>query len=549
MRNIDFGLVTGALGLLLSGCAGISDCKDDGAQCAAMLNRNAEKCAIAYQARQGDEKRKACEKAVKVVGEKKVKEAEPGLLALLAAPESGSSEDHHRQDAVKALARIGDPALGEALVKAIDFNAGSGSDTKDKNASKTNEELVTALGELKYKAALPKLIELAGKAHDYAQVKAIRALGAMGDPSAIDTLNRLALDPQENPYVRKMAVVALGDIGDLKATDALIQMMFIESKGNSFYREASFALFQLGPGVADALLDTMAGKNEKVNQYFEKNGGQKDAAIKTKCGVVLTDFRDRRAVQPLIDAFQTGAKGDALVLVWTAHALGILGDPAAVPVLKAQMMDVDASKREPLMMALNQIGDRSVVSDMIKGMTVKDFVERCVKEGYGTRDECASPDTKAQLQGAQKSAADAASNLGGPEALEDYKKVMAQETDTGVKAYGQQRLPRLEAAAECKANGACWAGKLKSPDPLVREKAAWELGRIKDPATIAALGEALGDAKPAVRSAAIMSYWIYGDASVVPAIEKRLEDEVSSADFAKVNEDLKRLLLYLKRKK
>jgi HEAT repeat protein len=548
--RVWLGSLIGGVALLLGGCGGISDCKEDGAKCAAMLNANADKCAVAYQLKQSDQKRKGCENAVKVVAQQKVKEAVPGLTAMLAIPESTSGEDKHRQEAAKALARIGDPSAADALIKAIDLQAGTSGDPRDKNANLTNEELATALGVLKDKRAVKPLIELAEKSrHNYAQLKAIRALGEIGDGSAVDALSKIALE-HENKFIRKNAVEALGAIGDLKATETLIQMMFIEFQGVSFYKEASYALFLLGPGVSEALLATMEGKNEAVNKYFEKSGGVKDTAIKAKCGVVLGDLRDPRAVKPLIQAFEAAAKDkDAIVLVHTSGPLGALGDSAALPALKSQMLDLDASKRDPIMRAINQLGDRSVVPDMIASMTKQAFIDVCVKEKYGTKEECAAEDNKPSWEGAQRASADHASNLAGAEHVDAFKKVVDAETDAGMKDYFSKRMPRVDAASECKLDGKCWVGKLKDADWMVREKAAWELGRIKDPSTAPALAEALGDKKPEARSAAIAAYWNYGDAAAVPAIEKRLADESSSADFIRVNEDLKRLLVHLKRKK
>jgi HEAT repeat protein len=543
----SFGLMGSTL--LLSACGGIEDCKADGAKCAAMLAANGDKCAVAFALTQSDPKRKACENAVKVVEANKMKEAVPGLIKVLEAPETNGSTDDHRQEAARALGRIGDASAIDPLLAAIDFGAGT-SEQRDKNANRTNEEIATALGLLKAKAAVPKLIELIDKSrHNYAQLKAIRALGQIGDAAAIEPLSKIALE-HENKFIRKNAVEALGEIGDLKATDALIQMMFIEFQGVSFYKEASYALYLLGPGVADALLDTMAGKNEKVNKYFEKTGGLKDTAIRAKCGVVLGDLRDPRATKPLLEAYDTAVKSkDPVVLVSAALALGAVGDTAAVKPLAEQMVDVDASKRDSLMRALNLLADRSVAPTMIEAMTAKHFVDSCVKLQYGSKEECAAEDNKPSLEAAQKAAAEHASNLAGPEHAEAYKKVVEAETNAAIKEHMMKRMPRVDAAVECKGDAACWAGKLKSPDPLLREKAAWELGRIKDKSTIPALTEALGDAKPEARWAAIMAYFNYGDASAIPAIEKRLEDEASSADFIRVNEDLKRLLIHLRRVK
>lgn len=531
-------------------CGGIADCKDNGAACAEMLNKNADGCATAYTYQQSEKKRKACENAVKVVGDQKIAAAIPGLKAILAKPETPHNDDKHRSEAAKALAKIGDPSTLDALLEAVDLTAGTSSDPRDKNANLTNEELAVALGKMGDKRATDKLLALAEKGKGYTIVKAIRSLGDIKDPAAVERLSKIALEHPEK-FVRKNAVEALGAIGDPSATDALIRMMFIEYQGVSFYREASYALYLIGPAVADRLLETMAGKNEAVNKDFEKSGGLKESAVKAKCAFVLGDLRDPRAVDPLIEAFKTAsnpASLDPVVMNIVPAPLGFLGDARAVPVLKAQASSLDASLRDPVMRALNQLGDRSVVPDMIAAMTVKHFVDACVKAG-ASKEDCESDATKPSLWGAQKVAADQTSNLAGAEHLEAFKKVVAEERDEKIKAYFETRLKRVEAAAECKVDAACWAKKLEDADPLIREKAAWELGRIKDPSALDALGKALSDKKSEPRWAAIMAYWAYGDNRVVDAIKKQLAAEAGSADYIKVNEDLKRLLVYLERKK
>jgi HEAT repeat protein len=548
MRRVSVYVAGGLAALSLTGCGGLSDCKQDGAQCAELLNKNADKCAVAYQLRTTDEKRKRCENAVEVVVEQKAAAALPGLLAILAVPESSTPEDRHRLEAAKALGALGDPGAVEGLLAAVDLTAGTSSDPKDKNANRTNEEVATALGRLRDKRAVPKLLELMEQSRDnYVVLKAVRALGEIADGSAVAPLAKIATE-HANKFMRKNAIVALGEIGDLAATDALVQMMFVEYQGVSFYREASFALYQLGPGVADALMRTMAGENAAVNAWFEKTGGVKDTAIKAKCGFVLGDLRDARAVEPLMQAFK-GAKekNDPVVLTYAAPPLGALGDARAVPLLSAEMVTLDASIRDPMMRALNQLGDRSVVPGMIEAMTADHFVNKCVKDGLAERDACAAD--KPSLHGAQKAAADQASNLAGAEHLEAFKKAVEGEKDEAMKTYFTARLKRVEAAAECQADAACWAKKLTDADPLVREKAAWELGRLKDASTVDALGKALADPKSEARAAAIMAYWAFGDARVVPAIEQQLRDEESKADYVRVNEDLRRLLVHLRRLK
>ena len=537
----------GGLVLTLStGCSGISDCQEDVAKCAAMLNEQADKCAFAYQLTQGEAKRKHCEHAVKIVSNNKAKEALPGLIKIVETPETGTPNDLHRSQAAKALAKIGDTSAVDALLGSIDLEAGTSSDPRDKNTNISNENIAKALSKLGDKKACSKLIELMDASrHDYTVLESIRALGRIGCKEAVKPISEVALK-HDNKFMRKNSVIALGNIGDPSATDALIQMMFVEFGGVSFYREASMALFQIGPAVADELLKTMAGENEGVNNYFKTRGGQQDTAIKAKCGFVLGDLRDDRAVEPFLEAFKGAAEGgDPVLLVYTAAPLAALGDARAVPLLAKEMLALDASKRDPIMRALNQLGDDSVVPGMIEGMSAEHFVKTCVKLGLADKETCASD--KASMYGSVKAATDHASNLAGAAHADAFKQAVEAMEDATLKEYMAERVVRVEAAAECKKDATCWIGKLKDKEPKVRERAAWALGRLRDPSTLDALKGAVLDADTFVRSAAIAAYWGFGDKSLVPAIIKQLDDEDGAAKYVKVNEDLKRLLVHLER--
>jgi len=533
-------------GMVFTGCSGISDCREDAAKCATMLNEQPEKCAFAFRLAQGEKQRKHCENAVSVVGDKKEASAAAGLKKILATEETSTPGDQHRVAAIKALVKIGDKSAVEDIMKAINLEAGTSSDPFDKNANRTNEHAAQALGKLGDKKACGILQQLMERSrYDYAVLKAIRALGRLQCVGSVEAVSKVALK-HENKFMRKNSVVALGDIGDLAATDTLVMMMFVEYLGVSFYREASFALFQLGSGVANKLLETMDGNNEDVNNYFKTRGGLPITAVKAKCGFVLGDLRDKRAVKPLLEAFKSAAeKPDPVLLVYSSAPLGALGDKRAVKIMAKEMLSLDASQRDPIMSALNQLGDRSVVKDMIKGMTAKHFVDTCVKLGYASKEACAKD--KAAMFGAVKAATDHASNLAGAAHHDAFQKVIDGTEVPEIKKYIQERMVRVAAAKECDEDSACWIKKLTDKSHLVREKAAWELKRKADPATLGALKKALRDKNTYVRAAAISAYWSFGDKSAAADIEQQLEDEDGASTFVKVNEDLKRLLVALKR--
>ena len=174
------------------------------------------------------------------------------------------------------------------------------------------------------------------------------------------------------------------------------------------------------------------------------------------------------------------------------------------------------------------------------------FVKLCMAAG-ASKEACESEDTKASLYGAQKASIDHTTNLATGEHLEAMTAMVEAEEDPNMKKYFAERLKRVKAAAECKEDAGCWSGKLTHKDPLIRERAAWTLLRLNDKSAAGALAKALGDKDDKVRSAAIQAYWALGDKSAVSSIEKILETEKSQLDYVKVNEDLKRLLISLKR--
>ncbi len=539
--------ITFALAMPITACSGISDCGEDGAACADMLTNNAAACAEAFQLKHSEKKRKYCEQAIRTAGEDQVVAAIPGLSGIVRAPHTSIPDDNHVEAAAKALGKIGDSSAEGALIDAIDYEAGTSSDPRDKMANRANEEIATALGKLGGEKSVDPLLMLIDKSrNNHVVLKAVRALGEIGSARSVKPIEEIALT-HNNKFMRKNAVIALGNIGDPAATPTLVKMMFIEYQGVSFYREASFALFQLGPATTDLLLKTMELENEEVNAIFEKAGGLKESAIIAKCGFVLSDLRDERAVEPLIKAFKEASeKGDAVVLGYTAPPLGALADPRAVPPLAKQAETPDQSLRDPMLQALVMIGDRSAVKSMIPLMSNEDFLKKCMDLG-NSKEACMSDGNAESRRGAQESAIDHTTNLASGEDMDAVKAVYESEPDEKVKAYLAKRMGRLEASAECKQDAGCWSKKLSDEDPLIRERAAWELKRLKDPSTIDALAKALSDKDRKTRYAAIYAYWAYGDERAVEPIEKTLEDEESSADFIRVNEDLKRLLVHLKR--
>jgi hypothetical protein len=120
--------------------------------------------------------------------------------------------------------------------------------------------------------------------------------------------------------------------------------------------------------------------------------------------------------------------------------------------------------------------------------------------------------------------------------------------------FGELSRP-LEAARVCATDVPCWIPKLADQDPVVRARAAYELGSAGAPEAVAPLVKALSDEQLLVRTGATRALdWL----TSVPAAKDALKAasgpvntqvaaEQGKVQFVKVNEDLKRLGVKLSR--
>ena len=530
----------------LSACSRLKDCGEDSAKCAELLNKNAIRCAETFQLKPTDGRRKVCAHAIEFVGDEKNVDAVPGLAEIVLVPESTVGRDTHRSEAAKALGKIGAKAAVAALIKALDFSNETGQELNAVAINRSNEEIAEALGSIGDRRAIGPLLELLEKTRDNnVALWAMRALGQLEAVEAVPLLGRVALS-HENKFMRRNAVIALGTISDPSAIDTLIKMMFVEYQGVSFYKEASYALFQIGPEAVDPLLHTLALNNRAVNAIFKKSGGDSITAIRSKCGVVLGDLRDKKSLEPLVAHYRSAVDAaNTIVVRELALALGALDDSRAVPALMTNMKTIDGALRERVMEALNRIGDRRPVPAMIEASTARDFLRQCVASG-ATRAACT---TSRQVQvRAQQVAAEMAVRLADSTHVELVERTFSQEKDAKLQTEFRNLLRVAKLSTECQEDASCWARHAESDDPAFREKAYWELGRLGGEEAQKQLAKGLSDKNRRARAAAIYSYWKVGDSSVVGLLEKQLDKEVGAIDFIVVNEDLKRLYVDLKRR-
>ena len=106
-----------------------------------------------------------------------------------------------------------------------------------------------------------------------------------------------------------------------------------------------------------------------------------------------------------------------------------------------------------------------------------------------------------------------------------------------------------ESAQACKDSTPCWMDKLKSTEPLVRARAAYELGRMGASEAVPALVQAAADDDLLARVAAIRALeWLIPVPAAQPQLKaaaaklaSQLSAEQGRVQFIKVNEELRRL--------
>ena len=409
-----------------------------------------------------------------------------------------------RAEAAIALGEFGDPAAVGPLLTAVEPEA------RDRETQDANRQIAVALGALRAREAIPVLARLTGSPDGFTQVAAVDAVGQIGDPAGVEPLVAVATSQAVEPFTARKALLALGRIGDPRAAPVVLRLLFEQRGGASLYSEAAFAASQIGPPMAPLLLAVLEGKDAEVLEHARAQGIA-PGAVQAKVVVLLGLVGGTEAVPPLVARLSYRDPDPELerwVRRFAATALGALRAREAVkPLGEVVTRATDQDLRDRACEALALIGDPAALPAL-----------RAVATGTWTR-------RAAPLA--------ALSRLGGP-ADQPLVEAAARSCPEPCPAGQAEALAgmreRLAAAATC-GDVRCWAGKLGDASAAVRDRAALEVGRGGSGADAAALVEAAerpvdGDATLAVRTHAVLAVgWIAARGPVPdgPALADRLE--------------------------
>lgn len=480
----------------------------------------------------------------------KAKSAVEPLVKLL-----GHDNMDVRNEAAYALAEIRDASAVQPLINAIDIT------TTARGADRVNMRIAYALGELGDTSATPSLVKIVDNARDpLVRESALRALGALKDPKAIPTLLKLVTDEDAPPLLTKHAIIALGALRTEEAIPALVRAIVLERKGVSFFAEASFALFQIGAPAAEALSKILTGEDkEYVAWAAEKK--RVPAGYLSKAAIVLADLGEASAVPSLVKLMTWEEPGGDMVQQYivrktAADALGRLRAAEGAAAITAQLGVDEANVRESYALALAHMDATSALPRL-------EAVAKDLKSSWSARQAAI---TGLAMLGDLKNKGAIEANLANesdgkamencmkepsnPAELPVMRQARCEKENEARPTFLKAELARLTAGDACGKDAKCWAEKLTDKEAKVRERAAYELGKLGDASTLDSLETAAQDDDLHTRRAAYIALdWFTkrDDAKTAlkakyEPLKKQLADEDGRAYTIVVNEDLKRVV-------
>lgn len=402
--------------------------------------------------------------------------------------------EEQQEKMLDLLRKVGRPEGAPVWNMALELDGSAGARTK----------VMTALDGIKKSKAdgsVEKIVELFEEIiatpslddskTDSGKVRLMMAetLGALGDKRAVPVLIKaMEQTTEKQPVaVHRAAAKALGRIGDPSAVDALLTVTFrvadAPTSTNIGIRSKQ-ALAAIGEPAVPKVLEMLRGDHVKVQELAAKNGVPQPVIQQTAAGILgamgavsavddLVGFMPTEDCQPPDpkkkdeepDEEAVNAAGLRAVI---ANALGFIGDPKASDALCGCVVATDnPGDLFPIMESLGRIGGEKAVS----------CLNEVIKSGeYDTEIVLADAKYTPRWDAGRFAILAAA-----PEQIASIKEAMATNKDAKVKSELAKWDAGLTLVETCKADAACYEKALGDVDAdwFAREKAAFEVARLK----------------------------------------------------------------------
>lgn len=306
-----------------------------------------------------------------------------GLIDALA-----DSNASVRLAAIKSLGTLEDPRAIAALGKAL----------REDSDPRVRRAAAEALGEIDDSRALPHLLS-ALRTERVADVKEaiVNALGEIDDPSAVAGISAVVRD--SSVAVRRAAANALDELEDPSTLPALLTM--VRDTDAEVRREVAEALANLESAqTLDALTLLSRDSDAEVRAAAIDGLGNledprtlnilvaalRDASpeVRSQAADAIHNIPDLDKAPPALIALLSDP--DHEVRQNVAHALGGIGDEAAVPALRRALSDTNADVRRAVAEALSEIGGADAITALLALLKDQDpEIRRIAAEALGKR--------------------------------------------------------------------------------------------------------------------------------------------------------------------
>jgi HEAT repeat protein len=227
-----------------------------------------------------------------------------------------SAEVEERRDAVTRLGAMARPESSRVAAQALGDPAAI--------VRATAARAVISLG---HDEAATQILPLLKDRDEFVRREAAYALGQTRSSLGVPALS-IALATDKKPSVRGAAAVALGQIGDASAASALADALSRKLPATGFLNRI---------------------RRKKVEE---------DEFVRRSAAIALGQIKSREAVSVLIDAL-SNERTPADIRREAARALGLIGDPAAVPALRSALTAKDPYLAQIAFEALRQINPQA----------------------------------------------------------------------------------------------------------------------------------------------------------------------------------------------
>ncbi|RAL23598.1 hypothetical protein DL240_05410 [Lujinxingia litoralis] len=441
--------------------------------------------------------------------------------------------EERRAEVVPALVEIykaGDRDAKEAMSYLVEWRVKEAADAYVKemqtDATGYAGAAAVALGQIGHREAVPLMLEALSATDNSERKQALLSgMSRLPDPAMVGPMvELLKLDADNYPIaLHAYACEILGNIGEEnpaavseEARDMVVLGMFLSNNTNqNTNRECGLAAQQIGPTMVPHLVKTFNGEHQAVNQLLLKYNQGPDYAFpanqaKLVSTVRLSSMRAPEAVALFVEdlsntksapeglsgrqsvswRLKEGNATDEMIL-----GLGDLGDASTRELLERivsgklekewdEITDglVELQLRQDAATALARLGDRQALGVLMEMASTGVIVD--LERRFAMLEKQGRPGKEEERYQFNWMAAKAYAMLAEASHREAYQGLIDATDDGALKEKYVSFLPAFDVAAECGAKGdaaaqaACYGTKIEDENPIVREKAAYELSRL-----------------------------------------------------------------------